>query len=319
MKSSTFGFLATFALILSSGTSVAGEGRDGRGEGRGKEAMEQQGVEEAPRPHHHPRRGERKTPEARTSQATSSYDKAALLVYQGGTVLHGTKVKAIFWGPEWTSATFAGDKIKGIDSLLGGLGGSSYANTTTEYYDRAGYVTSSISYLGHVIDQSAAPVTPPDVYGVIAEGCKITQNRPDKNALYVVYTSTAAGNVNYCAWHTWGTCTGGAPIQVAYMPNLDSTTACHIDDSTTGHSVGLSAVANVTAHELMETITDPRWLGWRDSSGSENGDKCSWVFAPVLSTLSNGSQWKLQMEWSNAAFKAGNGLPNLSGQKGCVY
>ena len=312
MKSSTFGILATFTLILSSGTSVAGEGR-------GRDAMEQQGVEEAPVPHHHLRQGVKKTPHAKTNRATLSYDAAALLVYQGGTVLHGAKAEAIFWGPEWASATFAGDKIKGIDSLLGGLGGSGYAHTATEYYDRVGYVTSSLTYLGHVIDQSAAPATPPDVYGVIAEGCKITKNRPDKNALYLVYTSTAAVNVNYCAWHTWGTCSGGAPIQVAYMPNLDSTTACYVDDSTTGHSVGLSAVANVTAHELMETITDPRWLGWRDQSGSENGDKCSWVYPPVLSTLSNGTQWKLQMEWSNAAYKAGNGLPNLSGQKGCVY
>jgi len=35
-------------------------------------------------------------------------------------------------------------------------------------------------------------------------------------------------------------------------------------------------------------------------------------------TLSNGSQWKLQGEWSNNAFNANSGYPNSSGQKGCL-
>jgi hypothetical protein len=34
--------------------------------------------------------------------------------------------------------------------------------------------------------------------------------------------------------------------------------------------------------------------------------------------FSNGSQWKIQGEWSNAAYLAGTGYPNNSGQKGCL-
>jgi hypothetical protein len=74
----------------------------------------------------------------------------------------------------------------------------------------------------------------------------------------------------------------------------------------------------VTSHELSEAITDPRGSTWYDSSGAENGDKCAWAFNGI-ETLKNGSKWYLQGEWSNAAYTAGTGSPNLSGQKGCLY
>ena len=96
---------------------------------------------------------------------------------------------------------------------------------------------------------------------------------------------------------------------------------CDPQDSLTGNSQGLAAVANVTAHELLEAITDPRGTGWLDSAGEENGDKCAWSFpaSDGLSTFFDGSKWKLQMEWSNAAYTAGTGQANRSGQKGCIY
>ncbi len=34
--------------------------------------------------------------------------------------------------------------------------------------------------------------------------------------------------------------------------------------------------------------------------------------------FTNGTSWKLQGEWSNAAYTAGTGYPNSSGQKGCL-
>ncbi len=92
---------------------------------------------------------------------------------------------------------------------------------------------------------------------------------------------------------------------------------CDPQDTSGLYSEGLSALANVTSHEWSETRTDPRGAGWFDSSGAENGDKCAWAFeGPVK--LTNGSVWKLQMEWSNAAYNAGTGFPNRSGQLGCL-
>jgi hypothetical protein len=254
---------------------------------------------------------------------------SALMNYYGGGVLVTDKTMAIFWGTEWNTPSFAGDKITGIDQFFTNFGGSEYASTGDEYYQSVSgvktHVTSGSTYLGHVIDASTAPAKALTTTTAVAEACAITGNNPDASALYLIYTSTGAGNVNYCAWHSWGTCSNGALIQVAYMPNLDGIAGCDPQDTVTGHSQGLAALANVTAHETMETLTDPRGRSWFDRSGNENGDKCAWSF-PItatnlygLSTLVDGSQWKLQMEWSNAAYTAGTGLANLSGQKGCIY
>jgi hypothetical protein len=240
-----------------------------------------------------------------------------LMTFHGGTVFTASKTMAIFWGSQWTNASFAGDKISGLDSFFQGFGGSNFAGTSTEYTGSNGQVTRTSTYLGHSVDTTSPPSGALSTSQAVSEACKITGNNPDPSALYLIYTSTGAGSVNYCAWHSWGTCSGSKPIQVAYMPNIDGIAGCDPTDTWTTHSQGLAAVANVTSHELSETITDPRGTSWYDSSGAENGDKCAWSFhGPV--TLTNSSVWKLQMEWSNAAYTAGTGYANLSGQKGCL-
>jgi hypothetical protein len=243
---------------------------------------------------------------------------SALMTYHGGSLLLTNKAMAIFWGSEWSSASFQGDKLTGVDSFFNGLDGSNFAATSDEYTDGSGaHVTSTTGYLGHTIDTTAAPRKAITTSQAVTEACKIAGNNPDPNAIYFLYTSTGAGHVNYCAWHSYGTCSNGAPIQVAYMPNVDGIAGCDPQDTWTNHSQGLAAVINVTSHEWSEARTDPRNGGYYDGSGEENGDKCAWAFnAPV--TLKNGSTWKLQMEWSNAAYSANNGLPNLSGQNGCL-
>lgn len=241
--------------------------------------------------------------------------RVLLMTNHGGPVLTANKTEAIFWGAEWGDGTnaFSGDKVSGADSFFGGFGGSNYAGTSTEYVGNNGQVTSSSSYLGHVFDGSAAPKTALSTSAVIAEACAATGNNPDPAAVYFVYTSTGAGNVNYCAYHTWGTCSNGKAVQAAYMPNIDGLPGCDPQDGgANGHSQGLAALMNVTAHELSEAITDPRGNAWFDRNGAENGDKCAWTFNGTV-TLANQSTWKLQQEFSNAAATGGTGSP-----KGCI-
>jgi hypothetical protein len=247
----------------------------------------------------------------------NDHGRSPLMSWHGGTVLVADTTAAIFWGSQWNDSAFAGDKIVGIDAFFDGFGGSGYADDSTEYYGSNGPVTNSSSYLGHVIDSSKPPGKALSVSAAVAEVCKITNNSPDPDGAYFIYTATGAGHVNYCAWHSYGSCSNGAPVQVAYMPNIDGISGCDPEDAWTDHSQGLAALANVTAHELSEMITDPRNGGWYDSQGQENGDKCSWAFHNPV-TLSNGSVWKLQMEWSNAAYTAGTGYLNLQGQAGCL-
>lgn len=299
--SRTLCFVTIVAAALSTQFAFAGSSE---GEKHGKEVFQQKDGNE----HVHLHRGA-------TRQATSS----PLMTSHGGPVIHASKTKAIFWGTEWSKAAFAGDKISGLDAFFAGFGASSYAASATEYSDAAGPISSASTYLGHSLDLTKAPTRALKTSSAVAEVCKVTANNPDPDAIYFIYTSTGAGKVNYCAWHSWGACSNGKKVQVAYMPKIDNIAGCDPQDTSTTHSQGLAAVANVTAHELLEAITDPRGTAWYDASGNENGDKCAWSFPPVLSTFSNGSQWKLQMEWSNAAFAAGTGLPNRSGQNACIY
>jgi hypothetical protein len=82
---------------------------------------------------------------------------------------------------------------------------------------------------------------------------------------------------------------------------------------------GWPALANVSGHELSEARTDPASPGaWYDSKGEENGDKCAWTFNVPLVRFTNGTQWKIQGEWSNDAYSGGTGYPNSPGQKGCL-
>jgi hypothetical protein len=232
-------------------------------------------------------------------------------------VLPSSKAAAIFWGSSWNSSTFAGDKITGLATFFQGFGRSNFAGTDTEYSGTNGQVTTSTTYLGSTIDGTEPPRKALTVSQAVAEACSITGNNPDPNAAYFIYTSTTAGHVNYCAWHSWGSCGNGAPVQVAYMPNIDGIAGCDPGGDLHGHSQGLAALANVTAHELSETITDPRGGGWYDATGGENADKCAWVF-PSDVTLKNGSTWRAQGNWSNAHYDAGTGYQNRSGQPGCI-
>ena len=239
-----------------------------------------------------------------------------LMTNHGGNVMSTSYTHTIFWGTSWPGYT--GDKISGLESWYSGFGGSNYAKTTTEYTGLNGqHVGSSSSYLGKTIDGSAASGGQ-NTSAILAEVAKVVgTTTPNPNDYYAVYTDLPRGNAGYCAWHSNGAVNGVA-LQFAFFWKLDGDPGCDPGDSTTGHSQGLAALANVSGHELAEAMTDPALNAWYDASGAENGDKCAWTFGAPSVTFTNGSTWKIQGEWSNNAYNAGTGYPNSSGQKGCL-
>jgi hypothetical protein len=238
------------------------------------------------------------------------------MTYHGGVIMQNSVTEAIFWGTSWPS--YSGDKITGMDSWYGGFHGSKYADTSDEYTGSNGQVTSTTTYLGHKIDGSAS-TGGGNTSTILAEVCKeIGTGDSSGNGYYAVYTDTPRGHAQYCAWHSYGTC-GGVRVQFAFFFKLDGDAGCDPQDTSGLHSQGLAAIANVSGHELSEARTDPASPGaWYDSSGAENGDKCAWTYGAPLVTFSNGTSWKIQGEWSNAAYNSGTGYPNSSGQKGCL-
>lgn len=246
--------------------------------------------------------------------------RSPLMTYHGGVIMTGANIHPIFWGTSWPA--YSGDKITGIDAFYAGWNLSNYAKTNVEYTGSNGRVGATSTSAPPVIDGSTATggsTTGP----ILSEVCKMISAGAvpldaSGNGYYPVYTDVPRGSAGFCAWHSSGTC-GGQRVQFAFFFKLDGDSGCNPADSTTGHSQGLAALANVSAHELAEAVTDPASPGaWYDASGSENGDKCAWTFNVPAVALSNGTSWKLQGEWSNAAYNAGTGYPNSSGQKGCL-
>jgi hypothetical protein len=254
-------------------------------------------------------------PAARLREARPGGGKSPLMTDHGGKIMPTAVTESIFWGTTWGTP---GDKISGMDSWYAGFGGSNYAKTSDEYTGSNGQVGASTSYDGSIIDLTASS-SGANTSTILAEVCKKIPNPdPSGNGYYAVYADTKRGHASYCAYHSYGTC-GGTPVQFAYFFNLDGDAGCDPQDTSGLHSQGLAALANVSGHELSEARTDPASPGaWYDSSGAENGDKCAWTFGAPLVTFSNKTKWKIQGEWSNAAYNAGTGYPNSSGQRGCL-
>jgi hypothetical protein len=208
--------------------------------------------------------------------------------------------------------------MTGIDQWYLGFNGSHSAATSDEYTGSNGQVTSDTIYDGNVIDTSPS-TGGSSTSAILAEVCKmIPHPDPSGNGYYAVYTDTRRGHANYCAYHSYGTC-GGRPVQFAFFFDLDGDRGCDPQDTSGLHSQGLAALANVSGQELSEARTDPASPGaWFDSKGEENGDKCAWTFNVPLVPFRNGTQWKIQGEWSNDAYSSGTGYLNSSGQRGCL-
>jgi hypothetical protein len=219
------------------------------------------------------------------------------LLFHNGEIMPTASVHAIFWGTTW--ATKAGDKITGMDTYYQGYGNSTYAAASNEYTGTNGQVSSGVTYAGHTVDTSTAG-SGAKTSTILAEVCKVIGTSAVHNGFYPVYVDLPRGHAGYCGYHSAGTC-NGVIVQFAFFWNLDGDPGCDPGDTSGLHSQGLSAIANTSSHELSEARTDPNNGGWYDSSGQENGDKCNFQFGQPLVTFSNGSQWKAQSEWSNAA------------------
>jgi hypothetical protein len=135
---------------------------------------------------------------------------------------------------------------------------------------------------------------------VAAEICSVLQAngiRPDGKTVYLVYTSSPPRSRTKCAWHSWGNC-GGTTIRFALMLNGWGT-SCQLLPrySCARMSSATLSLTSFTAHELLETLTDPLGDAWTDSAGAEIADKCE---AERGCTVVGGNSYELQQQWSNA-------------------
>jgi hypothetical protein len=247
------------------------------------------------------------------------------LVLHNGPVATQFATTAIYWGPQWGTNPFTGDKETGITSLLQGLNGSNFLTHLLEYYtfglpttDMTRTLTYQQSFTDHSTPPSGDLTNSPGTVG--AEVCNVlsANHVTPGTAFYLVYSTTPVpGTV--CGWHHFGSC-GSTPIEYAYMLNMDNSPCASLVPQVGGHSIGLSGLANTTAHELAEMMTDPDASAWYAPSLGASGeisDLCGFTFHATSTTLSNGAVFGLQDLWSNEANDAGYGFAGPDGGQGC--
>jgi len=252
-------------------------------------------------------------PSQNANHGGGGHGQVSLLQWHAGPVMHSTTVIPIFWGSGWSSSTFTGDKVTGLDYLYSNMQGTPYLHTNSEYTDGAGNVnTASVGKGSDYTDTSATPAGAPSTAQVLAEVAKETSNSPTGGAYYPVYSDQPRGSAGYCAWHSSGTI-NGIQVEFGFFFNLDGDPGCDPKAPTNlGHSQGLSALANVSGHELSEMLTDPQLNAWYDRQGNENADKCAWTFNGLVTV--GAQSWKIQGNWSNAAANTNTGYAN----GGCI-
>jgi hypothetical protein len=228
------------------------------------------------------------------------------MTYYGGALLPNTTTYAIWWGKP---SNFPADALESIDDFLENLDGSAYLAIADQYM--FGQKTHT-HFGGNLFDSSEPPAKDVPSAVIIAKVYKIlTANgmKADPTALYGVYVSNFPNENYYCAYHDVGPAPDGTPIHIIYVPNSTFAPGCQTNVEplfTPGrHSEATRAMANSTAHEVMESITDPgngvNGLGWVNLTfGLEVADFCNFIFQTPV-PLADSSKWKIQEIWSNEA------------------
>jgi len=259
---------------------------------------------------------------------------AANLRYMGGTVFTSPKAFVIFWGPQWNTGWTTGGFTSAqaqtyITSFFGGIGGNSWLNSTKQYCEGVAngtqFCASSATHVtnptgqfgGSWVDTTSVPTHPTDANVQAAAQRGASHFGYNANALYLVFTphshSISGFGTQFCAYHD-NTSFSGRPLAYANMPYApDAGTSCgenFVNGSNSSFGNGFfDGISIVSGHEYAEAITDAfpsNAIGWLDTSGQENGDKCAWSRGPgpqsAARNITVGSHsFAVQSLWSNLA------------------
>src|SRR6185312_10121215 len=235
------------------------------------------------------------------------------ITYHGGPLLvNGSNVYYIWYG-NWSgnSATTI------LNDLAQGIGGSSYFNINTTYYNASNtHVKNVVNYSQSTTDDYSHGTSLSDsaVQAVVSSAISSGRLKKDTNGVYFVLTSadvneTSGFCTQYCGWHTHGTI-AGSDIKYAFIGNPDRCpSACAAQTISPNSNAGADGMASIIFHELEEATTDPDLNAWYDSRGQENADKCAWTFG-TTTTLPSGAKFNttfgstkflIQQNWVNAS------------------
>lgn len=252
------------------------------------------------------------------------------VTYHGGPVVQNGTTYVIFWLPAGFHFEPAGSEPGASDTryetliqrYFDDVGGSSFFNVVTQYYDNAtGYMPNSSQLGGVYADTTAYPTTPladQDIQHEVSRAMLANGWAPGADHFYFVYTgygvqscdASGCSGTDYCGYHSAFYAAGIQPIIYANMPTVSSCIDFN-GPAPNGDPIG-DDVINATSHEHVEGSVDPvPDSGWIDDSApdpnsqGEIGDKCATDFGHSNPDGSNvtlrGHPYQLQAEWSNAS------------------
>lgn len=239
--------------------------------------------------------------------------------------LTGTIALIPVWVGNWASSDVTNwNRVLGnIVTSLGGATGNSIAlpghvfNTNTLYYTSQGLTPPSLQWVANtdITDPTTTTVTDPDVAthinSFITAHPGVVPVSTSPVYLYIGANSTlltSGFGTTYCGWHTYGSASNGGPSNTPYIAIQDFTStynkACAPQTSSPNGSASLDAMASVMVHEVDESLTDPFFNAWYDSSGSESADKCIRTYgvlspagAPRYNVQLGSLKYLIQQNW----------------------
>jgi len=239
--------------------------------------------------------------------------------YWGGNLILNQRLAAIYYSPTTIYANgptpgevgpAANDRSL-VGYFLNHLGGSSYWNINTLYYQIVGgqpqFVQNTMSYDAYwAANGAGAPkpgqvVKPGEMVRLIEDGFASGALKYDPSTLYMIFTGPGVNlgggfdpdHLQYCAWHSAYIRRNGQIVQISAMPYDNDFTRAHpsndgfvcvLYEGPNGDP-GADAVVSAVAHETEETATDPYingFLGWYDQFGEENADKCAYTYGTLF-------------------------------------
>jgi hypothetical protein len=236
--------------------------------------------------------------------------------YHGGPIMPGSVNVYFIWYGNWSNNT----ATTILPEFITGLSGSRYFNINTTYGDTTDDVANSVIMKNQFFDNYSQGKALGNNGVVAVLGNALTNGSlpVDANGVYFVLTSPDVTEGQfcsvYCGYHGSGTF-NGTDIKAAFVGNpatqcnSNANPNCSAQALTPNANEGADAMANIMAHELSETVSDPDLDAWFHINGSgENGDLCNFMFGSTFTALNGsqanvvlgGSQFLIQQIWLNA-------------------
>ncbi|HEY7171772.1 MAG TPA: hypothetical protein VH417_13065 [Vicinamibacterales bacterium] len=222
------------------------------------------------------------------------------LTYHFGPVQHTQKIFTIFW--QGGGTPFPSAYQTTINQFVRDLSYTPYYGIASQYNDSAAKINPTLAFGGTWLDTTnplpSAALASEDLLAEVNRAKAANGWTSDANSYFQIYTPAGVASTfsGICGLHYFANPAFG---QIIFPQPGCFPAAPYPNDAV------VDAAINISAHEILETVTDPQGNAWFfQNSGGEIGDLCAWMFGTRAgdgsNVIMNGHPYVVQMEWSNA-------------------